>query len=127
MSFLSAAFARRLGTGPPYAEATESCEQHFELETAELFTDGGLDLFSEIELVETGEVVSVGALGDLEICGRLSQETPPICSKRLPLFMRTHEVASRGLGKCCGGWSIKVGFNALWARHTSTSIRRMMK
>ena len=58
-AFLAAAFARRFGNwGVAYANR-RGVSAHITLssKTAKLFTDGGLDLFSEIELIETGAVV----------------------------------------------------------------------
>ena len=70
-SFLAAAYARRIGKwGVAYANR-RGVSAHVTLssKTAKLFTDGGLDLYDNIELVETGEVVSVDdydfELGDL--------------------------------------------------------------
>lgn len=120
MSFLSAAFARRIGNwGIAYANRRGvSANITLSSETAKLFTDGGLDLFSEIELVETGQVVSVDdydfELGDLwegvTVAGNatlanLLQET--FLSYQ---SMRTHEVGiSRVWGNAVEGWSLHTG------------------
>lgn len=120
MSFLSAAFARRIGNwGIAYANRRGvSANITLSSETAKLFTDGGLDLFSEIELVETGQVVSVDdydfELGDLwegvTVAGNatlanLLQETSLSYQS-----MRTHEVGiSRVWGNAVEGWSLHTG------------------
>ena len=120
MSFLSAAFARRIGNwGIAYANRRGvSANITLSSETAKLFTDGGLDLFSEIELVETGEVVAVDdydfELGDLwEGVTVAGNATLANLLKETSLSyqsMRTHEVGiSRVWGNAVEGWSLHTG------------------
>ena len=120
MSFLSAAFARRVGNwGIAYANRRGvSANITLSSETAKLFTDGGLDLFSEIELVETGEVVAVDdydfELGDLwEGVTVAGNATLANLLKETSLSyqsMRTHEVGiSRVWGNAVEGWSLHTG------------------
>jgi hypothetical protein len=123
MSFLTAAYARRFGKwGIAYANRRGvSANVTLSSKTAKLFTDGGLDLYSEIELVQSGEVVSVEDydfnLGDLwegvTVAGdatlaNLLEET----SLRYQ-SMRTHELGlSRGWGDVGNGWSLHTGVGA---------------
>ena len=120
MSFLSAAFARRIGNwGIAYANRRGvSANITLSSETAKLFTDGGLDLFSEIELVETGQVVSVGdydfELGDLwegvTVAGNVTLANLLKETSLSYQSMRTHEVGiSRVWGNAVEGWSLHTG------------------
>ena len=61
LSFLTAAYARRFGKwAVAYANRRGvSGQVTLSSKTAKLFTDGGLDLYSEIQLVESGETVAV--------------------------------------------------------------------
>lgn len=120
VSFLSAAFARRVGKwGIAYANRRGvSANITLSSETAKLFTDGGLDLFSEIELVETGEVVSVDdyefELGDLwegvTIAGNATMANLLKETSLSFQSIRTHEVGiSRVWGNAVEGWSLHTG------------------
>ena len=120
VSFLSAAFARRVGNwGIAYANRRGvSANITLSSETAKLFTDGGLDLFSEIELVETGEVVSVDdydfELGDLwegvTIAGNATMANLLKETSLSFQSIRTHEVGiSRVWGNAVEGWSLHTG------------------
>ena len=89
--------------------------------TAKLFTDGGLDLYDNIVLVETGEVVSVDdydfELGDLwegvtlagdATLANLLEETSLQYQS-----MRTHELGlSRSWGNATDGWALHTGIGA---------------
>lgn len=130
MSFLTAAYARRFGKwGVAYANR-RGMSAHVTLssKTAKLFTDGGLDLFSTVYLVDSGEEVSVEdydfALGDVwegvTIAGdatlaNLLEET----SLRYQ-SMRSHELGiSRAWGNVVDGWALHTGLGARMLLGTS--------
>ena len=121
--------ARRIGNwGIAYANRRGvSANITLSSETAKLFTDGGLDLFSEIE--GDRQVVSVDdydfELGDLwegvTVAGHATLANLP---KRLPFLTNPcvpMKWASPGLGQRCGRLvpAQALGF-ALWVRHTLT-------
>ena len=122
-SFLAAAYARRIGKwGVAYANR-RGVSAHVTLssKTAKLFTDGGLDLYDNIELVETGEVVSVDdynfELGDLwEGVTLAGDATLANLLKETSLqyqSMRTHELGlSRSWGNATDGWALHTGIGA---------------
>lgn len=130
MSFLTAAYARRIGKwGVAYANR-RGVSAHVTLssKTAKLFTDGGLDLYSEIQLVESGEVVSVDdydfSLGDLwegvELAGDATLANLLEGTSLRYQSMRTHEVGlSRGWGDVGNGWSLHTGVGARMLLGTS--------
>ena len=123
VSFLTAAYARRFGKwGVAYANR-RSVSAHITMssETAKLFTDGGLDLYSTVLLVETGEEVpvsdydfSMGDLwegvtvaGDATLANLLEQTSLRYQS------IRTHEVGlSRSWGSVLDGWALHTGVGA---------------
>jgi len=119
-AFLAAAFARRFGNwGVAYANR-RGVSAHITLssKTAKLFTDGGLDLFSEIELIETGAVVSVEdyvfELGDLwqgvTVAGNATLANVLENTSLSYQALRTHEVGiSRVWGNAEEGWSLHTG------------------
>ena len=120
MSFLTAAFARRVGNwGIAYANR-RGVSAHITLssKTAKLFTDGGLDLFSTIQLQGSDEIVSVEdyefSIGDVwqgvdlaadATLANVLQET----SLRYQ-SVRSHELGiSRGWGDVIDGWALHAG------------------
>ena len=122
-SFLSAAYARRFGKwGIAYANRRGAAGNiTLSSKTAKLMTDGGLDLFSTVVLVDTGEEVAVEdynfELGDLwegvEVAGdatvaRLLEGTSIQFQS-----LRTHEFGiSRGWGDVMDGWALHTGVGA---------------
>lgn len=120
VSFLSAAFARRFGKwGVAYANRRGvSANLSLSSKTAKLFTDGGLDLFSDIVLVETGDTVSVEdfdfQLGDLwegvTVSGDATLANLLEGTSLSYQSMRTHEFGlSRVWGDIADGWTLHTG------------------
>ena len=120
MSFLTAAYARRIGKwGIAYANR-RGVSAHITLssKTAKLFTDGGLDFFSEVELVQTGDTVSVSdydfSMGDLwegvTVAGDATLANLLQGTSLRYQAMRTHEVGlSRAWGDVVDGWALHTG------------------
>jgi len=122
-SFLNAAFARRFGQwGLGYASRSgANAIVQLGPETAQLLSDGGLALYSEIEVSGTGSVVSTSdydpSIGEswqgvtLNADVQLAQLLE---GTRLKFeSLQSHELAiSRGFGDVISGWSLHVGLGA---------------
>ena len=120
LSFLTAAYARRFGKwAVAYANRRGvSGQVTLSSKTAKLFTDGGLDLYSEIQLVESGETVAVEDF-DFSLGTAWSGVTVDANATLANLLkgtslsfqsMRTHEIGvSRGWGDVGNGWSLHTG------------------
>lgn len=123
-SFLSAAYARRMGTWAVAYANRRSVLASVNLSStaAKLFSDGGLDLFSSIRLVDSGEIVPVEdfdfTLGQVWEGVEINTEATLANLLQGSTFsfqsVRSHEV---GLSKSWGaqddgGWELHTGVGA---------------
>ena len=123
-SFLSAAYARRMGTWAFAYANRRSVLASINLSStaAKLFSDGGLDLFSSIRLVDSGEIVPVEefdfTLGQVWEGVELNTEATLANLLQGSTFsfqsVRSHEM---GLSKSWGaqddgGWELHTGIGA---------------
>jgi hypothetical protein len=118
-AFLTAAFSHKLGTWAVSYANRRGSQAEIELgeRTAKLFADGGLDLYSDIQLVESGEVVSVAdydfSLGDawtgLTLAGEETLANLLDGTRLRYQSVRSHDVGISKSWNGIGDWQLHTG------------------